>query len=167
MNRRRRRLWTILVSAAAALVAVLVALIATGYLVLPSASPSQPVTVTGLSVTLVQGTNASGGEWFGPSHYGYSGINGFPYTIGAGQSFQIPITLENYDNASHTLSRVVAASPFHTLGCSPNVPVPVPALEDDATLEVTVGAPSTSGLSTVLNLTIYFVPQLGLAPCSS
>lgn len=158
MKLKRRTIWTIGTVAALGVVAVLLTLIAAGILVLPGASPT-PVNVTSVEFYLVQGTNASGNPWFGPSPIIYSGAaNSLPFTVAPGASFSEALSLENFDNAPHTLYSISAAAPFKYVGSSPALPVVVPALEDSALMDMTFTAPSTPGASVVLVATLSLVP---------
>ncbi len=114
---KRRHLWTIAVATAATVLVVLLILIAAGALVVPGTSSPAPVSVTSVQFTILQGTNASGNPWFGPSTVVYTGLaNGYPFTVSPGGGFSVPITFENYDSSPHTLYSISAAAPFSFAG---------------------------------------------------
>ncbi|MGI0155251.1 MAG: hypothetical protein ACREDE_03860 [Thermoplasmata archaeon] len=143
--------------AAGALVILLIG-IAAGILVVPGHSTPAPVQVSSVQFTLVQGTNASGNPWFGPSPVIYQGIqNGYPYSISPGKSFTVPLVLENFDTQSHTIYSISAAAPFTFTGSDPAAPVLVPAGTDDALLQLTFTAPSSAGSTLTLFVTINFL----------
>lgn len=156
---RRRHVWTIAVAAAATVLVVLLILIAAGTLTLPGASGPAPVSVSSVQITLLQGTNASGNGWFGPSTITYAGLgSGYPYQVPPGSSFSVPVTLQNYDSTAHTLYSVAVGAPFSFSSSSPALPATLRALQDDALLEISVTAPSTAGASGTLFITINALP---------
>jgi hypothetical protein len=155
VKRDTRKLWTLAVVAGACVLAVIVGLILAGVLVLPGAPAPAPVTVTQADFTIQQGDNSSGGPWFGPSNFSYSGAaNGFPYEVEPGTVFTIAVSLYNHDNQSHTISSIFAAYPFRVTGTDPSTPQLVPALEDDALFDVSILVPDTAATSYVVALTI-------------
>jgi hypothetical protein len=156
MKFQRRRILGYAVVAAAAVVALLLVLIALGYLVIPT-SPSVPVRITETQYTILEGTNASGKYWFGPDTLSYSGFNGYPGNFTAGSTFGVPIVLINYDSQPHTVYSVSVNSPFKFLSSDPPVPCVVPAGADDAGFEFTVSVPNSPGSSFVLSVTINAV----------
>lgn len=159
MRLKRRNLWTIGVVVAVGFVAVLLVLIGAGVLVLPSGSTPARVTVASANFDLVQGTNASGKPWFGPSPIVYSGaVNGFPFTVAPGGSFSLALSLDNYDDAAHTLYSVTATAPFHYVSSSPGVPVVIPANEDSALMDMVFTAPSTGGTTLTIQVTLDLEP---------
>ena len=148
--------------AAALFVVALLVLVGLGYLVLPGTPPPAPVTVTSVRFTIVQGTNASGLGWFGPSAFNYSGAaNGYPFTVAAGGTFTISVTLWNHDNQAHTIYSAAAGAPFRVSSTAPSLPVGVAAMEDDALIQIGLVAPSTPGASLVLMVTIDTTPPPG------
>jgi hypothetical protein len=153
MKLRRRRLVSLGVVAATAVVVVLVALIGLGYLVLPQ-SASAPITISETQWTILEGTNASGGYWFGPNTLSYPGLNGYPLSVAPGSTFGVPIVLWNHDNANHTVYSVLVGLPFTYVRSDPPVPIVVPAGEDSASFEFWVTAPSEPGASLMVTITI-------------
>lgn len=144
---------TVAIAVAALVVVVLLMLIGLGYIVLPQQT-TPPITVTQTRYTILEGTNASGGFWFGPDQLVYPGLNGYPTTVPPGGSFGVPIVLWNHDSANHTVYSVSVASPFTYDGSDPALPIVVPAGEDNANFEFTLTAPSQSGVSLTVNITI-------------
>lgn len=159
MQMRRRTLWTIAVAVVAVVLAVLLILIAFGFLVLPGSAPPAPVTISAVQFTLLQGTNASGNGWFGPSTFTYTGIyNGFPFHVSPGGSFSVPVILENFDDNPHTLYSVSVQPPFLFESTSPALPQTMVALQDDALLTIYAKAPSSPGETLELFVTINALP---------
>lgn len=159
MRIRRRYLWTIAVAIVAVVLALLLVLIATGILVLPSSGSPAPVSVTSVQFTVLQGTNASGLGWLGPSTFNYSGAaNGYPFKVAPGATFSIPIEWRNYDGSPHTLYSITAQTPFAFSSSSPALPATLTAYQDDAFMQVYVTAPNSAGASLTLFLTINAYP---------
>jgi hypothetical protein len=153
---RRRRFLGYAIVAAAAVVVLLLVLIALGYLVIPT-SPSSPVRITATEYTILEGTNSSGGYWFGPDSLSYPGFNGYPGNFTPGSTFGVPIALYNYDSQNHTVYSVAVNPPFKFVGSNPPLPCVVPAGEDSANFEFTVSVPNSPGASLVLSVTINTV----------
>jgi hypothetical protein len=148
----RKRILQLGIVLAAAVVAVLLLLIAFGYLVLPSSPPNQ-FRVTGVHWTILEGTTPGGLAWFGPSQFNYSGADGYPVEVSVGKTVTIPWSFSSYDTVNHTIYSVVASSPFTVVNCDPSLPAIVPSGTDDALLTVTVQVPGAGG-SGELNLTV-------------
>lgn len=138
---------------AAGAVVLLLVLIGLGYLVLPQ-NPTAPVTITQTRYTILEGKNASGGYWFGPSSLVYPGLNGYPTTVVPGAKFGVPIVMWNYDTANHTVYSISVASPFVYDKSDPGVPILILAGADNANFEFTLTAPNQPGTSAVVNITI-------------
>jgi hypothetical protein len=152
-------LWTIAVAIGALVIVALLILIAVGVLVLPGTAPPAPVNVSSVQFTLLQGTNASGYPWFGPYTFTYTGLaNGYPFSAPPGGTFTIPVILENYDNATHTIYDVTVGGPFTLKGTSPALPLTSPALDDNIILNLTVVAPSNPGATLTMFVTINLLP---------
>lgn len=159
MKVRRRTLWTIAVAVTAAVLVALLVLISIGVLVLPGAPAPAPVSVTSAQFTLLQGTNASGNGWFGPSSFSYSGVvNGYPFSVAPGATFSISVTWTNYDSNPHTIYSISVAAPFAFVRSSPSVPATLYGLEDDAFMQIYVTAPNSPGASLSVFLTVNAIP---------
>jgi hypothetical protein len=157
MKIKRRTWWTIGVAIAAGVLAIVLLLIAANILVLPSSSPAT-VNVNSIQFTIIQGTNASGNPWFGPSHFNYSGVyNSYPFQVATGGSFSIPVELENYDSMPHTLYSVEIAAPFTLISTDPNLPQVIQKNTDETTLFVDIKAPGSAGTD-VVYMTIDTLP---------
>lgn len=153
MKFRTPRPLTLAIVAAIGVVVLLVGLIGVGVLVLPS-SASPTITISETRYTILEGTNASGGNWFGPDQLSYPGLNGYPTSVPAGSSFGVPIVLWNHDSANHTVYSVSVAPPFTYVRSDPALPISVPAGEDNANFEFTLLAPTGSGGSIAVAITI-------------
>jgi hypothetical protein len=149
---RRRTIWTMAIGAVTALVVVLLVLIGLGILIIPGTTPA-PYTVSGVVVTIIQGTTSSGGGWFGSSPQNYSSLGAFA----PGSTFVFPWTFSNFDTTSHNITSVTAAPPFSVVSVSPSLPNQVPRGADSARLEITVRVPNDGGGSGVLMLTVSAV----------
>ena len=159
MKVRRRTLWSIAVGVTAAVLVVLLVLIWYGVLVLPGAPAPAPVSVTSAQFTLLQGTNASGNGWFGPSAFSYSGVvNGYPVNVAPGGTFSISVTWTNYDSSAHTIYSISVAAPFTFVRSSPSLPATLYGLEDDAFMQIYVSAPNSAGLSLSVYVTVNALP---------
>ncbi len=159
MKVRRRTLWTIGVAAAAAVLVVLLLLISIGVLVLPGTPAPAPVSVNSAQFTILQGTNASGNGWFGPSSFSYTGVvNGYPFKVAPGATFTVSVTWTNYDDNPHTLYSISVAAPFAFSKSSPSLPATLYALEDDAFMQIYVVAPNSAGASLTLFVTVNALP---------
>lgn len=162
-RRARRRLVFLLVAVAAVIVVVLLLLIALGVLVLPASTPT-PVTVTSVTVKIIEGTTATGAPWFGQTQINYTGAEGYPYQIGPGKSWSVPIeSLTNFDSQNHSIYTVTPTSPFVIQKTIPTIPKSgllfLPH-EDEYALSIYVTAPNTPGRSYALTLTLdaYMTP---------
>lgn len=159
MRIRRRHLWTIAVAIVAVVLALLLVFIATGILVLPTHGSPAPVSVTAVQFTVLQGTNASGLPWLGPSSFNYSGAaNGYPFQVAPGAKFSVPVEWRNYDGSPHTLYSITAQSPFTFASSSPALPATLTAYQDDAFMQIYVLAPNSAGAHLTLFLTINAYP---------
>ncbi len=162
MKVRRRTLWTIGVAVAAAVLVALLALIALGVLVLPGTPGPAPVSVTSVQFTVLQGTNASGNGWLGPSSFSYSGVvNGYPFDVAPGGTFTVSVTWTNYDSNPHTIYSVSVAAPFAFSRTTPALPATLSANQDDALMQIYVVAPngsSAAGASLTLFVTVNALP---------
>ncbi len=169
MKLKARQIWTLAVIAGALVLVVVISLIAAGVLVLPGTPAPSPVTVTEVTVNVLQGKNASGDPWFGPSPFNYTGVaNGYPYHVSPGASFTIAVSLNNVDRSNHTIYSIIAAPPFTLIGCHPNpdpTPVIVPALSDDVFFQLSFTAPNSAGASLGLNVTFNALTLTASSPC--
>lgn len=153
MKRRRSKFLTYAVAAAAGVVVLLLILIAVGYLVLPTKSAAT-VNITSTHYTILEGTNASGGFWFGPNTLSFADFNGYPTNLTAGSTFGIPFVLWNHDSANHTIYTVTVNAPFTFVSSNPLLPRPIQAGADNANFVFSVKVPNSPGASLALNVTI-------------
>ncbi len=153
MKARPARFINLAIVVATATVILLLVLIEAGYLILPQSTPD-PITITETHVTIVEGTNASGGFWFGPDNLSYPGVNGYPTTVPSGGTFAYVWGLWNRDNASHWVYSFTIAPPFTLVSVHPAVPIIVKAGTDDAIFTVTILDPSDPGAFLPLSVTI-------------
>ncbi|MGI0052703.1 MAG: hypothetical protein ACREC5_05925 [Thermoplasmata archaeon] len=108
-------------------------------------SPSAHVTVTGGTVAFEEGRTGFGGYWIVPHELNFSGgAEGFPAHLGPGGTLQITVPFSNTDSEPHALSSVEVTGSFGLVATNPALPVTVAALQD-ASLELTLRAPSTAG----------------------
>ena len=150
-----------MVAIAAVILLVIVVLIALGDLVLPGTPAPAPVTIQQVNFTILQGTNSTGANWFGPSHFSYSPVNhtlGYPFQVKAGGGFSIPVVLENFDNATHTIYSVTAGAPFTFITSKPLLPSSLMPLQDSAVLDMNFTAPNSPGSTLVLFVTLDALP---------
>jgi hypothetical protein len=150
-RRKLRRTLAVALVAAAVIVVVLVVLVAAGVLVLPSNSP-KPVTITSVTLHILQGEGPNGIGWFGASYVNYSAATGndYPMTVAPGGTWGVSWSVQNFDNssASHTIYSVVADAPFVIASTSPSMPfLVVSGLDSHTLLSITVAAPSTPGIT--------------------
>jgi hypothetical protein len=156
---RKRQLWTIVVVVAVAVLVVIIALIGLGYLVLPGTPAPAKITLEQVNFTIVQGTNRSGANWFGPSHFSYAGLqNGYPFKVASGGTFNISLVLENFDSADHSIYSVSAATPFVFHTSTPVLPAVVLGDTDSAVLQMTFSAPNSPGATLTLFVTVNALP---------
>jgi hypothetical protein len=168
--KRRQRILSLVVFAAAAVVIVLVALIGLGYLVLPKSTPA-PITITATQYTILEGTKVTAmGYWFwfanSSGNYtdgtcanqactvSYPGVNGYPTTEAPGSTFYVPWVMWNQDSVAHNVTSVLVGPPFTYVRTDPAPPVAVPAGYDDADFKFFITAPSNAGASVALSITI-------------
>lgn len=158
-SRRPGRGMVFAAGAAAVVVAALLVLVATGVLRPSSAPSTDPVTVSEVHWTIIQGTvpgNSSQG-WFGPNEYNYTHAEGYPLEVAAGGTFTVSWVVSNVGGASHTVYSVAAGAPFVVVSSHPALPLAVPAGEDDATFVFTIQAPNSPGGGFALSLTVTAV----------
>ncbi|MGA9839868.1 MAG: hypothetical protein WBF81_09435 [Thermoplasmata archaeon] len=160
MKVNRRKLWTILVAIATAVVLVILGLIGAGVLVLPASGPPAPVTVTEVCVTVLQGQTSNGTGWFGSGSYCLNGVaNHYPYQQAAGTPVKIFLPILNYDSVTRTLWSVEVAAPFSFQFSLPPLPYNVTSYTVnpegiDGGLAVQVLLPSTPGAVLVMHVTL-------------
>lgn len=156
----QNRLWTVLLGAASAVVVVLVVLVAVGVLrsPLPSSSSGPSMTVSAVHWHILEGpagSNLSTG-WFGPSEFNYTASEGYPVSVGCGRTFTVALVISDLGGQSHTVygAGTFAGAPFSLVSVTPALPVTVPAGLDNAVFQFTFLAPSQSGESLPLNVTV-------------
>jgi hypothetical protein len=156
----RRQWWTVAVVVAVGVLIVILGLIAAGVLVIPPNGPPAPVKIQVVCVTWLQGTNASGQPWFGPSNFCLSGVgNNLPYSSAPGSAVNVPIPVLNYDQSSHTIYSVEVGPPFTLQRTLPPLPYVVNSYTTnpegiDGGLMTFVILPSSPGEALGLNITI-------------
>ncbi len=156
----RRQKWTLAVLIAVGLLVVLLGLVAAGVLRVPASGPAAPVKIQVVCVTILQGTNATGYPWFGPSPFCMSGIGyNLPYSSAAGSTVNLPIPILNLDTNNHTLYSVQVGPPFTLQQTLPPLPYEVDSFiynpeGIDGGLMVFVTLPNSPGLSAGVNVTI-------------
>lgn len=152
----RNRFWQVVLASGTAVVVVLLVLVGVGVL-RPLAGPG-PGTLT---VSIVHweilegqvGPNSSQG-WFGPSQLNYTQGEGYPTSVTAGATFTISLILAVFGGENHTVFWVATQAPFTVVSCDPVLPITVSYVQDSATFFITVLAPSLSGQSLPLNMTL-------------
>jgi len=157
----RTHAWELLLGAATALVAVLLALVATGVLVLPPPAPAT-VTIVGVDWTIEEGTTSLGYGWFGPNEINLTETDGLPFEVASGGAFVLVLALSNLDSVNHTIHSATAVPPFNVTGTNPALPRIVLSGEDDWFLRVSLDAPTvSSSQSCTIELTLDAVTALG------
>ncbi|HXQ79067.1 MAG: hypothetical protein WB788_03730 [Thermoplasmata archaeon] len=152
----RRRLIFWAVAAVAIVVAVLLVLVAIGDLRYGgSPNSSATLTVTRVQWTILQGTvnGSTSSGWFGPSHFNYTGADGYPLQTQSGGRFTIGVVLSVYGGSPRPIYSILAGSPFSVTSCHPSLPVTVP-VDDDAGFDFTVQTPNSPGAFFALNITL-------------
>jgi hypothetical protein len=156
-RRKMRRAIAAAVVAVAALLVVLVVLVAAGVLVLPSNNP-KPVTITSVTLHILQGGVSNGSGWFGPSYVNYSAATGqeYPVSVAPGGTWGVSWGFLNLDNsgASHTIYSVTANAPFTIASTTPPMPDVIPPGSDHNTLSIVVAAPSTAGATYTVTIIV-------------
>ena len=152
-TRRRTLVWSILLTAVAGILIVLLVLIGLGYLVLPGPTPPS-VTVTEVTWSLLQGTDSHGIGWFGGSSFNYSMNDGYPTTFRAGSTFTLPWSPENFDSVSHTIYTVTVSAPFELVSSRPALPYAVAPGDDSGNFSFTITTSSTTSGAYVLQVTV-------------
>lgn len=144
MRRPTRRQWWLIVDGIAVAVVVgLLVLIGLHVLVLPPAA-GPTVTVTSVTLNIVEGNDSYGWGWFGNSTRTLGANDGFPTQVGSGGTFTVPLNLPIQDNKNHTASGISAAPPFFVSETAPVLPSEIHLGDEDWQLTVTVLAPSVS-----------------------
>jgi len=153
-QRRKLRQWLSLgVMAAAIVVVVLLALIWGGVLVLRSNAPA-PVTISSVHL-VIQEQNTSTGPWLGPWSINYTGAEGFPLQVAPGSTWSIVWeTIINFDNVSHTISKVSPTHPFTVASTLPALPLTIPADSEGGNLAIYLAAPSTPGATYAVTVVV-------------
>jgi hypothetical protein len=135
--------WELLLGGATGFVALLIALVATGVLVLPPPAPAT-VTIVGVDWTIEEGTTSLGYGWFGPNEINLTETDGLPFDVASAGSFVLVLALSNLDSVNHTIHSTTAVPPFHVTGTTPALPRIVLSGEDDWFLRVSLDAPTVS-----------------------
>jgi apolipoprotein N-acyltransferase len=131
----------------AIVVVALVALVAEGVLVLPSNSPAR-VTISYVHLEILEGNSSNGYPWFGPSSINYTSAEGYPIQVAPGGTWTVVWTFINFDDVTHTVSKVTTPTPLFTIGTiQPALPYSLPAGNDHGALAIDVTAPSTPGVT--------------------
>jgi hypothetical protein len=147
-------IWGALYAIVASVLVALLVLIALGYLVLPQPPPAT-VTIEAVHWTILQGTTAQGHGWFGNSSFTWGAYDGYPATVRAGSSFEIPWAPSNLDTVSHTVYTVAVNTPFQLLASRPALPTSVPPGDgDDGGFDFDITIAGESSGSFTLNVTV-------------
>jgi hypothetical protein len=154
-RRQSLRRWiTWAVIAAAIVVAVLVALVAGGVLVLFSNSPT-PVTISSVHLVIQEDNTSSGVGWFGPWSINYTQAEGFPIQVAPGNTFSIVWeNVINFDSVPHSIYRVTSSPPFTIASTLPALAHTVPQDSGDFNLAISVGVPSSPGGTYAVTLVV-------------
>jgi hypothetical protein len=164
-KRRGSRLLDYAVVVATVVVALLLVLIATGVLRLPTqeSTPPAPVIVSYVHWIILQGAlpNSTQG-WLGPYQLNYTGPEGYPRNVTPGATFTVSLIVSVLGGTGHEVYSVTASSPFQVTACYPALPVMAPP-DDDVDFFFTVMAPSEPGAVLGLTMTINALQSTTLA----
>jgi hypothetical protein len=153
--RRRVIFWAVL--AAAVVVAVLLVLVGVGDLRYggPASTSPATLTITRVQWTIIQGTinGSSTTGWFGPSHFNYTGADGYPLQTPAGGRFTVGVVLSVLGGQPRPIYSILTSAPFSVTSCHPSLPVTVP-IDDDAGFDFTIQTPNNPGAFLPLNITL-------------
>ena len=145
------------VAAIAIVVAVLLVLVGVGDLRYgwSISNSSATLTVTQVEWTILQdyinGSTTTG--WFGPSHFNYTGADGYPLQTPSGGQFTIGVVLSVFGGYPRPMYSIFVSSPFSVASCHPSLPITVP-VDDDAGFDFTIQTPNSPGASLALNITL-------------
>src|SRR5271170_1589778 len=156
MPQRRQLLWTVLLTVATAVLALLLILIGVGYLRLPTtAASSTTITVTEVRWTIEQGTIPTGEGWFGEGEFNYTSADGWiSPTFASGSSFSVDWTIVNFDRVNHTIFSVTVNSPFLLVGTHYPLPMNVVVGDNSRPLGLTISTASSASGPLVLEVTV-------------
>ncbi len=105
-----------------------------------------PVTVSGISFSIAQGSTLNGTPWFGVYSINLSGpASGFPIQVPSGGSVTLTLIIVNQDSAAHSITSVSLNAPFVVKATNPALPMSWDAGEDGIIVVfVQVNAPAGS-----------------------
>ena len=152
---RRRLVWLGLYVTAVGVLALLLVLVGTGTLRLPSRSPGPSVTVSSVNWSVLEGQIPNGRGWFGPAEFNYTSATGWkPATFSSGGRLQISWGVVNYDNTTHQIYSVTVSPPFELAGTGTPLPMFVGIGDDGNTLVVYVTTSSSTSGTFPLAITV-------------